>query len=145
MAKYTITFSCGHTETIQLYGSIANREDYIKWASEHGECHACKDACKADKRAKEHEYAVTNAKKYDLPVLEGSEKQISWAIDIRQRMIEEIEMYCKGHSFEEMKEKWQAASENQKEKMLNAEKDTYAYKLSHIFVETSAKFYIENQ
>lgn len=145
MAKYTITFSCGHTETVQLSGSIASREDYIKWASEHGQCHACKDAEKADKRAKEHEVALSNAQKYELLALEGSEKQISWAIDIRQRMIEEIEMACKGHSFEEMKEKWQSISEEQKEKMLNAGKDTYAYKLSHIFVETSAKFYIENQ
>ena len=35
MAKHDITYSCGHTETVQLHGKHADRERYIAWASEH--------------------------------------------------------------------------------------------------------------
>lgn len=145
MAKYIITFSCGHTEEINLYGSYSSREEDIKWAEKYGQCNSCKDAEKASKRKQEHEEAILEAEKYNLPTLEGSEKQILWAIDIRYRITKELEKVCKGHSFEELKKRWDLSSEEIKEKMINANEDTYAYKLSRIFLEKSAKYYIDNQ
>ena len=40
MAKYTVTRNCGHTEEVQLYGKISERERKIEWM-EKGECRNC--------------------------------------------------------------------------------------------------------
>lgn len=44
MAKYDVKFSCGHTHTVELYGSTADRERKIKYLEECGICPDCKDA-----------------------------------------------------------------------------------------------------
>lgn len=41
MALYEVTFSCGHTERIQLYGKHTDRERKIKWFEAHGKCSEC--------------------------------------------------------------------------------------------------------
>ena len=80
MAGYTITYSCGHTITKQLYGPSAQRDRYIAWAEKLGECGACK---KAD--------AVIACEvvegEYGLPEMAGSAKQIAWARDIRASLV----------------------------------------------------------
>lgn len=39
--KYTITFSCGHTETIELLGKVKDRERKIEYFKECGLCPHC--------------------------------------------------------------------------------------------------------
>jgi hypothetical protein len=41
MAKYNVTFSCGHTETKELFGKHTDRERKIKWFEEEGLCSEC--------------------------------------------------------------------------------------------------------
>lgn len=41
MGKYNVTFSCGHTETVTLYGPLANREKRIEWLTRNGVCTQC--------------------------------------------------------------------------------------------------------
>lgn len=36
--KYTVTCSCGHTTTLELYGPTADRERKIKWYETYGTC-----------------------------------------------------------------------------------------------------------
>ncbi len=76
MAKYDITYSCGHTETKQLYGKEADRSRYIAWAAKAGTCHACarQDAAAAVDSIEAEHGAVA---------LQGSDKQIAWARKIR--------------------------------------------------------------
>ena len=31
MAKYDVTYACGHTETVNLYGKTSERERKIYW------------------------------------------------------------------------------------------------------------------
>lgn len=69
MAKYTITHTCGHTETVNLQGPTAERERRIA-AMESTPCAEC--------RAKEGEGMT------------GSVKQIAWAVDIRKGMINTV-------------------------------------------------------
>lgn len=40
--KYEVTFSCGHTGTVQLYGKGDERERKIRYFEEYGVCSACK-------------------------------------------------------------------------------------------------------
>lgn len=86
MAKYDITFSCGHTETRQLVGKETQRQSYIAWAGKNGLCAAC---AKQDKMAGIEAVEA----EHDLPALEGSDKQVAWARDIRAKLIVEIMSY----------------------------------------------------
>lgn len=76
MAKYEITYACGHTETVQLYGKHADRERYIEWASEHKVCSECLKADREAAKAAAAERAKANG------MTEGSDKQMAWAADL---------------------------------------------------------------
>ena len=39
--KYDVKFSCGHNETIQLFGKYADPQNKIKWFEECGICSSC--------------------------------------------------------------------------------------------------------
>lgn len=41
MAKYTVTFSCGHEGTVELFGKTAEREKKIDYFEKNGLCHEC--------------------------------------------------------------------------------------------------------
>lgn len=44
MAKYDVKMSCGHTETVELFGKSTDRDSKIKWLEQHGKCSNCKRA-----------------------------------------------------------------------------------------------------
>ena len=44
MAKYDVTFSCGHTETVALYGPDVKRHRMIDFYEREGECSECAKA-----------------------------------------------------------------------------------------------------
>ncbi|GHE51153.1 hypothetical protein GCM10019059_07970 [Camelimonas fluminis] len=77
MAKYTAKFSCGHTETVELYGPEKDRSRKLAWMADKV-CDACYKAAKAVEAAGE------------LPALEGSEKQVAWATEIRATIIADL-------------------------------------------------------
>ncbi|MBD5357389.1 MAG: hypothetical protein HDR88_10360 [Bacteroides sp.] len=79
MARYTITYKCGHTAEVQLYGKTAEREKKIAWYRTI-DCPDCQD-----KEAKEVAMAA------GLPLLTGSEKQIAWATRIRNTALDVLE------------------------------------------------------
>ena len=69
--KYDVTYSCGHTGTVELYGKTSERESKIRWYETTAVCPEC--------YKKQQEAAAETTTKYDLPELEGSEKQVAWA------------------------------------------------------------------
>jgi len=83
MAKYTINFSCGHIEQIQLVGKIDDRYKKIAYLEEEGLCNECYKKQKKKQIEKESE---------GLPVLEGSEKQIDLAMRIRLEKIKSLQL-----------------------------------------------------
>lgn len=76
MAKYTITYKCGHTEEMQLFGKMNDRDRKIAWYATQ-DCPECKAAA-----------ARAAAKERGLVELEGTAKQIVWAAQIRDKFIE---------------------------------------------------------
>lgn len=80
MAKYDITFSCGHEGTVCLFGKSAEREKKIKYLEEYGLCRDCQSRL-------EDEQNYKTEGEYKFPRLTGTEKQIKWARSIRRKFI----------------------------------------------------------
>ena len=80
MAQYDATYACGHCGTVRLYG----KEEFRRSRLAHYatvDCPDCKRAAKADAEQAAVAQAATEAG--DLPALNGTEKQITWAETIR--------------------------------------------------------------
>lgn len=88
MAKYEVNFICGHTATVQLFGKEIDRQKRIRWMEEHSICPSCYKKQLEDDRTKAAEKAAAFAKEMGLPELEGSPKQVAWANQIRNDMIQ---------------------------------------------------------
>ncbi len=82
--KYDITYKCGHTGVIELYGKNTDRERQIR----RMECCDCPD-CQA-KTARE---AVAADEANMLPALTGTEKQIAWATTIRRTFLNNYDAF----------------------------------------------------
>lgn len=99
MAKYEVKMSCGHTETIQMFGKMADRDKKIAWLEEHGICTACYKARIAAAHAADTAAAAAKAAEENLPELTGSEKQIAWALSIRAKKFEALnEMFANANA-----------------------------------------------
>ena len=89
MAKYFGTFSCGCEGHVNIIGPGKYRE----WKIENAFSKLCPECFKKEKEAeriKANEEALIKAKEMELPDLEGTEKQIAWAIKLRHVRIEAI-------------------------------------------------------
>ena len=90
MAQYEITYRCGHTDTVQIYGTNVHGERERKAASYgYRDCPACQ-AAKAGQANKDA----------GLATLEGSDKQIAWAEEIRGKfmpMLDQERQGCADH------------------------------------------------
>ena len=83
MAHYNITYTCGHTDRVNLIGPHRSRESRIAYL-EGGPCFECY-------KAQRHEVARAQAEVMDLPALVGTEKQIAWAETIRVALLTAID------------------------------------------------------
>lgn len=90
MAKYDVTFSCGHTETIQLFGKETDRQRKISWYEKHGLCPECHRKQQEEAKKAVAEKAAAEASKFGLPELTGTPKQIAWADEIRLQIVKSI-------------------------------------------------------
>ena len=84
--KYEVKMSCGHVETVELFGKTADRERKIAWLEKNGICEECK---KAEREAADRA-AAESAKENGWVELKGSEKQIAWAESIRAEKMAEM-------------------------------------------------------
>lgn len=88
--KYDVTFSCGHTATIELFGPGKERERKISWYETHGECPECYKARKQAEREAIDAQAAQESKEKQWPELSGTPKQVAWANAIRKEKIDDI-------------------------------------------------------
>lgn len=79
MALYGITYRCGHEDMVQIYGTNVHGERKNK-AAWYGTIDC--PACRAAKARQEHD---------GLPALEGTDKQVAWADDIRDEVLDEAQ------------------------------------------------------
>ena len=87
MAKYSVNYTCGHKDEVELFGKYSLRDERIKWLENNAVCPECYRAAKEAERARATQAAAEKNK--GLPQLEGSEKQIAWAETIRAGKMEE--------------------------------------------------------
>ena len=89
MAYYDITYKCGHTDRVQIYGTNV-----------HGECERkaawyatilCPD-CKRKTYENANEAAAQWCAAHDCVKLRGSVRQVAWAENIRAKVIEGYEL-----------------------------------------------------
>lgn len=83
MAKYDVTYSCGHEERVVLFGPSRERDRKIEWMEREGVCAECWQRKLSADRASVSAEAAKAAEEEGLPKLQGSEKQIAWAEKIR--------------------------------------------------------------
>lgn len=83
MARYEINYRCGHTGEVQLYGKNADREKEIKRLEKD----LCPECFKTWIRNRNAEEAKEILGDIVLPELEGTEKQIEYAKDLRNEYI----------------------------------------------------------
>ena len=69
--KYEVTYSCGHTGTVQIYGTAAEREKKIAWYENYAVCPDCYKKARQEEAAT----AAKHAKADGLPALTGSENK----------------------------------------------------------------------
>lgn len=79
MAQYNIHHTCGHEETVQIYGTNVHGERTSK--AEWLESKPCRDC----ERKAMHDENLAGAAE-----LTGSDKQVSWANDLRAKAIGDI-------------------------------------------------------
>ena len=93
MARATAHCTCKTCGKEFTYSKICyNRrdaDDFEEWAAEHiDECDECREARLRKERDEENAHAAALAAENDLPELHGSEKQVAWALSLRQRAID---------------------------------------------------------
>lgn len=90
MAWYYGTYACGHEGRTNIIGPGKNRE----WLSDrHFEkmCSECYEKHLQEEREKANKEAEEKAILMELPLLQGTEKQVAWANTLRQKMIDDFE------------------------------------------------------
>lgn len=79
--KDYVTYSCGHTGEVQLFGTNKDRERKIKWYEKEALCPECY-------KKQQEERAKALAAEYNLPEITGvSDKQIAFAEILRTRYL----------------------------------------------------------
>ena len=140
MAKYDVTYSCGHSGTVELFGPWNERQRKLEWFSEKGVCPECYKKQQAEWVAKTNE---------GFPQLVGTEKQIAWAEKIRAEMIaqyaDEIEHIRKNNTIEQLRAAANLTELNGQPIPENHPSKIMAKRIINIMENTDAKWFIENR
>lgn len=92
MAKYDVTYVCGHTvyNAVQLFGPDVQRQRTLAYLREQ----PCRDCL----RRIDEERAAEHAAKHGLPPIVGSDKQIAWATVLRYQALVLIDRVLTEHN-----------------------------------------------
>jgi len=132
--KYNVTYSCGHTGTVELFGKASDREAKIKWYETKA---ICPDCYKAAKLAEEKEIESS----HDLPELTGSEKQVSWAQSIRAKKMDDFDKMIS--DFDKRVEI--GATTDEQKANAAATRERTIKTIAAISAQTDAKYWIDNR
>lgn len=150
MAKYDVTFSCGHTEEIQLFGKTEERNKKIKYYEEHGLCSSCYKKQQEEKRERAYEEAL-ESQNVTLGTLEGSDKQIKWAETLREKaFIYYVEKYDEAikkveNKIDELSHEGQQDQADILISQLEEMKSLFIEARDIVFGNLKAKFWIDNR
>jgi hypothetical protein len=139
MAKYDVIYNCGHAGRVDLIGKVKERERKIKWMESSGICPECWEAEKKRQHEAEAQKAAAEADELGLPDLEGTEKQIAWALTLRKEWISKIE---KNIAMAEKKIENGVVDAEKGKKVLAGIREEMENRL---IAETSARYWIDNR
>lgn len=88
--KTYITRACGHNEKVAIYGKYDQRDAALE-REKAKVCAACYAARKDEARLQAAQAAAEQAQAGGLPALQGSEKQVAWAEQIRAQAIQAVD------------------------------------------------------
>ena len=96
---WTVTHACGHDQDHDLFDKRPSaRASYAKWLATK-QCSTCwrterdqradkeKEAWLTKRRAEEHEAIETWERRFSMPAMDGSDKAVSWARQVRYELI----------------------------------------------------------
>lgn len=136
--KYEITYTCGHTGTVDIFGPGINREKKIEWMK------TCK--CPECEKAERESYIAEFEAKNALPNLNGSEKQINWAKSLREKRFKEIDEFAEKQKEQNAKVAESHPELEEKREKANASIDSEVAKIKRwLKSETAARFWIDNR
>lgn len=91
MGIYNITYQCGHSAKKELFGKIKDRDQYVAWCKERKLC----PGCEKKEREKSHDLAFQQAMEeaslLGFAKLQGTFKQVKWAVVLRKEVVDKIE------------------------------------------------------
>ena len=93
MAWYYGTYSCGHEGRVNIIGKVKDRQ----WkADRHFEklCPECWEKHLEKERQRKNEEAARKAVEMELPELQGTEKQVTWANTLRVKLLEKLDEFA---------------------------------------------------
>lgn len=144
MAWYYGTFSCGCEGRVNVIGPTKDRQWKVDRKFE-GLCEECYIKKLEADRKKANKEAEEKAKEMELPNLTGSEKQIAWANTLRQKFIDNTEVFIKNSNEKDRKYEWKKCREKY-EKFNEIELSDLYEVLDYVLInETQSKFYIDNR
>lgn len=145
MAWYYGTFSCGHEGRVDVVGPTKDRQWKIDRKFE-GLCEECNKVKLAKEREEENAKAAEKAAEYELPVLEGTPKQVAWANTIRINLIDSISFSTINRTFKEWAmEKPNEEKQEIKELVVPFKDELLSYLKESIMNEKTAAFFINNR
>lgn len=131
--KYEVTYKCGHTATVQLFGKGSDRE----WRLNNMKASLCPECWKKQQLEK----AVKESE--GLPELIGSEKQVAWAMSIRLRFVQSKDILTPEKVKENISKRDLTQLSKDKYKELLRHFEWYENNYNAFINETSSKFWIE--
>ena len=140
MAKYNITFSCGHEGWVTITGPRKQRE----WILHSKESNICPDCYKKQRQQKinqENQESLELTKEMELPLLTGTEKQVAWATTLRIQAIKKMETLIEKLELK-MKDTQEPKTKGKMQQVLDNIYNSYSYALNHF---TTASFWIDNR
>lgn len=87
---FTGTFSYGHEGGVEVGGYSDEYRQQAALGKFEGLCPHCQQKKIEEEREREREEARKVARELNLPDLKGSEKQIEWALSIRNKVVEDL-------------------------------------------------------
>ncbi|HEY5834921.1 hypothetical protein [Streptomyces sp.] len=85
--KYTVTHTCGHAATHDIYGpNTQGQREYKAGRLAEGPCPDCRAAARAERHDQQVATALDTAQTA-MPALTGTPRQVSWAETLRERAL----------------------------------------------------------
>ena len=115
MAKYNVTYKCGHEGRVELFGKMSARD----WRLEQMAGELCPECQKKESERATAEFEEENG----LPLLSGSEKQVAWARKLRYDFLSGAQEISKNYEKAEFHEKIYTMNEELQKRMRKVQKE----------------------